>query len=89
VKFGGEEGKATVNEIIADPNTGSVLKSKLGDRTRLVAVGAASNAVGTINPIREVADLAHAAGAQVFVDAVHYAPHAPIDVEAWDCDFVS
>jgi len=65
------------------------LKSKLNDRTRLVAVGAASNAVGTINPLREVADLVHAAGAQVFVDAVHYAPHGPIDVQAWDCDFVT
>jgi cysteine desulfurase family protein (TIGR01976 family) len=65
------------------------LKSKLNDHTRLVAVGAASNAVGTINPMREVADLAHAAGAQVFVDAVHYAPHGPIDVQTWDCDFVT
>jgi selenocysteine lyase/cysteine desulfurase len=45
--------------------------------------------VGTINPLREIADLAQAAGAQVFVDAVHYAPHGPIAVEAWDCDFVS
>ena len=65
------------------------LKSKLNDRTRLVAVGAASNAVGTINPLREIADLAHAAGARVFVDAVHYAPHGPIDVRAWGCDFVT
>jgi len=65
------------------------LQSKLNDRTRLVAVGAASNAVGTINPIREVADRVHAVGAQLFVDAVHYAPHGSIDVEAWDCDFVT
>ena len=65
------------------------LQSKLNDRTRLVAVGAASNAVGTINPLREIADRVHAVGAQLFVDAVHYAPHGSIDVRAWDCDFVT
>jgi cysteine desulfurase family protein (TIGR01976 family) len=65
------------------------LKSKLGERTRLVALGCASNAVGTINPVREVVELAHAAGAQVFLDAVHYAPHAAIDVAAWDCDYLA
>ncbi|MDH3284300.1 MAG: cysteine desulfurase-like protein [Acidobacteriota bacterium] len=65
------------------------LKSKLGERTRFVAVGAASNAVGTINPIGEIADLAHAAGARLFVDAVHFAPHLPIDVGAWDCDYLT
>lgn len=65
------------------------LQSKLNDRTRLVAVGAASNAVGTINPLREIADRVHAVGAQLFVDAVHYAPHGSIDVQAWDCDFVT
>ena len=47
----------------------------LSPRTRLVAVGCASNAVGTINPMEEICRLAHAAGAQVFLDAVHYAPH--------------
>jgi cysteine desulfurase family protein (TIGR01976 family) len=64
------------------------LHAALGPRTRLVAVGAASNAVGTINPVREIVAAAHAAGALVFVDAVHYAPHAPIDVAAWECDFL-
>jgi cysteine desulfurase family protein (TIGR01976 family) len=65
------------------------LRSKLTDRTKLVAVGAASNAVGTINPVKEIVELAHETGAQVFVDAVHYAPHGPIDVEAWGCDFLT
>jgi cysteine desulfurase family protein (TIGR01976 family) len=58
-------------------------------RTRLVAVGAASNAVGTVNAVRRVADAARAVGAMVFVDAVHYAPHRLPDAVAWDADFVA
>ena len=65
------------------------LRAKLSSRTRLVAVGAASNAVGTINPVAEIVRLAHEVGARVFVDAVHYAPHASIDVEAWGCDLLA
>jgi len=65
------------------------LRSCLSERTRLVAVGAASNLVGTLNPIRQIADLTHAAGAQLFVDAVHFAPHRLIDVAAWDCDYLA
>jgi cysteine desulfurase family protein (TIGR01976 family) len=65
------------------------LQRTLCPRTRLVAVGAASNAVGTLNPLRQIADWTHAAGGQLFVDAVHYAPHALIDVEAWDCDYLA
>ncbi len=61
----------------------------INDKTKLVAIGLASNAVGSINPVREVIEAAHAAGAWVFVDAVHYAPHAPIDVRALDCDFLA
>lgn len=64
------------------------LKSKLSHRTKLVAVGYASNAVGTIHPIREITRLAHAAGAMTFVDAVHYAPHGLTDVKELDCDFL-
>jgi cysteine desulfurase family protein (TIGR01976 family) len=64
------------------------LKSKLNAKTKLVAVGYASNAVGTINPVAEITRLAHAAGAMTFIDAVHYAPHGPIDVKALDCDFL-
>jgi cysteine desulfurase family protein (TIGR01976 family) len=64
------------------------LKSKLNAKTKLVAVGYASNLVGTINPVAEITKLAHAAGAMIFIDAVHYAPHGPIDVKALDCDFL-
>jgi cysteine desulfurase family protein (TIGR01976 family) len=64
------------------------LASKINDRTRLVAVGYASNAVGTINPIKKIVSLAHAAGALAYVDAVHYGPHGLIDVAALNCDFL-
>jgi len=65
------------------------LDSKLTKRTKVVAIGYASNAVGTINPLKEVIARAHELGALVFVDAVHYAPHGPIDVQALDCDFLA
>jgi cysteine desulfurase family protein (TIGR01976 family) len=64
------------------------LKRKITAKTKLVAVGYASNAVGTINPVAEITKLAHDAGALMFIDAVHYAPHGPIDVRALDCDFL-
>lgn len=64
------------------------LKSQLSARTRLVAVGYASNAVGTINPVAEITRMAHAVGAMVYIDAVHYAPHGLIDVKELDCDFL-
>jgi cysteine desulfurase family protein (TIGR01976 family) len=64
------------------------LASKINQNTRLVAVGYASNAVGTINPVREIVRLAHAARALAYIDAVHYAPHGLIDVAAIDCDFL-
>jgi cysteine desulfurase family protein (TIGR01976 family) len=64
------------------------LKSKLNEKTKLVAVGYASNAVGTINPVAEITRLAHAAGAMIYIDAVHYGPHGSIDVKALDCDFL-
>jgi len=64
------------------------LKNKLNQKTKLVAVGYASNAVGTINPVAEITRLAHLAGAMVYIDAVHYAPHGLIDVKALDCDFL-
>ena len=62
------------------------LRSLLGDRTRVVAFPWASNAVGTLTPVAEVAALAHAAGALAWVDAVHYGPHGPIDVQAAGAD---
>jgi cysteine desulfurase family protein (TIGR01976 family) len=64
------------------------LAAKIGKRTRLVAVGYASNAVGTVNNVAEVVRLARQAGALSYIDAVHYAPHGPIDVRALDCDFL-
>jgi len=64
------------------------LRRKVTPRTRLVAVGYASNAVGTINDVGEVVRLAHEAGAAAYIDAVHYAPHGPIDVSRLDCDFL-
>jgi cysteine desulfurase family protein (TIGR01976 family) len=65
------------------------LPSLLSERTRLVAVGAASNAVGTINDVRRMADAARSVGALVFVDAVHFAPHRLPDAAAWGADFVA
>jgi cysteine desulfurase family protein (TIGR01976 family) len=65
------------------------LDALLGPRTRLVAVGWASNAVGTINPVAEIVRRAHAAGAWTYVDAVHAAPHLPIDVQAVGTDFLA
>jgi cysteine desulfurase family protein (TIGR01976 family) len=64
------------------------LKNKLNEKTKLVAVGYASNSVGTINPVEEITRLAHAVGALVYIDAVHFAPHGLIDVKALDCDFL-
>jgi cysteine desulfurase family protein (TIGR01976 family) len=64
------------------------LEAAITSRTRLVALGYASNAVGTINDVTRAVELAHAVGAWVYVDAVHYAPHGPIDVQALGCDFL-
>jgi cysteine desulfurase family protein (TIGR01976 family) len=63
-------------------------RRKLNANTKLVAVGYASNAVGTINPVAEITKMAHEAGALMFIDAVHYAPHGSLDVRALDCDFL-
>jgi cysteine desulfurase family protein (TIGR01976 family) len=62
--------------------------SAMDTRPRLVAVGYASNALGTINPVKKLVQMAHAAGAQVYIDAVQYAAHGPIDVQDLDCDFL-
>ena len=61
----------------------------LGPRTKLVAVGYASNAVGAINPVKQIIGMAQAAGALTYIDAVHYAPHGPIDVQELGCDFLA
>jgi len=82
----------TIRTVGIDTTTGQInrddLERYIGPRTKLLAIGAASNALGTINDLKSAIALAHAAGALVFVDAVHYAPHALIDVRELDCDFV-
>jgi cysteine desulfurase family protein (TIGR01976 family) len=65
------------------------LEEKLTPRTKLLAIGAASNALGTINDIARAARLAHQVGALVFVDAVHYAPHQLVDVQELGCDLLA
>jgi cysteine desulfurase family protein (TIGR01976 family) len=65
------------------------LEQKINQRTKIVAVGYACNAVGTINDIPKIVHLAHNVGALVFVDAVHYVPHSAIDVLTLDCDFLA
>jgi cysteine desulfurase family protein (TIGR01976 family) len=60
----------------------------LSAKTRLVACTVASNALGTIVDVAAAAERAHKAGAEVFLDCVHYAPHGPIDVQKWDCDYL-
>jgi cysteine desulfurase family protein (TIGR01976 family) len=66
----------------------SDLAAKINSKTKLVAAGYASNAVGTINPVKEIVALAHKTGALAYIDAVHYTPHGLIDVQALDCDFL-
>jgi len=87
-----EERGAVVRHVDFDPTDCTLdmagMEAAITPRTRLVAVGYASNAVGTINDVRHIAELAHAAGAWIYVDSVHYAPHGPIDVQAIDCDFL-
>jgi cysteine desulfurase family protein (TIGR01976 family) len=64
------------------------LRPLLSSRTRLVACTLTSNALGSIVDVRAAADLAHAAGAEIFLDGVHFGPHGPIDVQAFDCDYL-
>ena len=65
------------------------LRAKLNDRTKILAIGAASNALGTITDVTRACRLAHEVGALTFVDAVHFAPHRLVDVRAIDCDFLA
>jgi len=78
-------------EIHADDCTLDMddLAEKLSPRTKMVAVACASNAAGSVTPVAEIVRMAHDAGALVFLDAVHYAPHALPDVGGWDCDFLA
>src|SRR5258707_2583912 len=65
------------------------LEGQITERTKIVAVGYASNAVGTVNDVRKAVQLAHQVGALCYIDAVQFAPHKPIDVQALDCDFLA
>ncbi|MFL5583101.1 MAG: cysteine desulfurase-like protein [Gemmatimonadaceae bacterium] len=88
-----KERGVTVRSVRVNATTGQLdldhLEQLLGPKTRLLAVGAASNAIGTVSDVRRAAERAHAAGALVFVDAVHYAPHALVDVRDVGCDFLA
>lgn len=64
------------------------LKPLVSDRTRLVACTVTAHSIGSIVDVASVARIAHAAGAEVFLDCVHYGPHGLIDVQAWDCDYL-
>ncbi len=65
------------------------MERQITPRTKIVAVGYSSNAVGTVNDVQRVVQLAHRAGALCYIDAVQHAPHKPIDVQALDCDFLA
>ncbi len=88
-----KERAVIVRTVKMIPETGELdwedFSRQLNDRTKLVAIGAASNALGTINDVRRAVKMVHSLGAQIFVDAVHYAPHELVDVRDWDCDFLS
>jgi cysteine desulfurase family protein (TIGR01976 family) len=83
----------TLRWVRCEPSQGQLdwddFEKAVTPRTRLVAIGAASNAIGTINDVARAAALAHAVGALAFVDAVHYAPHALVDVGALGCDLLA
>ena len=82
-----------VRTVRMDPASGTLdwddLRRAFTPRTKLLAIGAASNALGTVTDVAAATRLAHEAGALCYVDAVHYAAHGVIDVKAWDCDFLA
>ena len=83
---------ATVRWVDFDVEDGTLrlddFAAALESKPRLVAVGYASNALGTINPVKKLVEMAHAAGALTYIDAVQYAAHGPIDVQELACDFL-
>jgi cysteine desulfurase family protein (TIGR01976 family) len=88
-----KERGVTIRTVRMLPETGQLdwedLASAINRNTRLLAIGAASNALGTINDVQYAARLAHEVGALVYVDAVHYAPHSLVDVRDLECDFLA
>jgi cysteine desulfurase family protein (TIGR01976 family) len=83
----------SVKTVRMIPETGQLdwesFEQAVTKHTRVVAIGAASNALGTINDLRRAVQMSRSAGALVFVDAVHYVPHALVDVRSLDCDFLA
>ena len=81
-----------VNWVDFDVEDGTLklddLQKALERKPRLLAIGYASNSLGTINPVEKIVKMAHDAGTIVYIDAVQYAPHGPIDVQRLDCDFL-
>jgi cysteine desulfurase family protein (TIGR01976 family) len=90
-RLAGERG-VSVNSVRMVPETGQLdwdnFEQLVTKQTKLIAIGAASNALGTINDVQRAIGMARSVGALVFVDAVHYAPHALVDVQSLDCDFL-
>jgi cysteine desulfurase family protein (TIGR01976 family) len=88
-----KERGVTIRSVTFDPQTGELVwpefERAVTSKTRLVAIGAASNALGTISDVRRAAQLAHSKGALCYVDAVHYAAHCVIDVKKMECDFLA
>jgi cysteine desulfurase family protein (TIGR01976 family) len=87
-----QERGAVIQHVDFDPSDCTLdmggLAAAITPRTKVLALGYASNAVGTVNDVARAVELAHDVGAWVYVDAVHYAPHGPIDIQALDCDFL-
>ena len=87
-----EERGCQISYVDFNPEDGTLnleeMELALLEEPVLVAIGYASNAMGTINPVKEIVSMAHRAGALVFVDAVQYAPHSPIDVQNLGCDYL-
>jgi len=88
-----KEFAVTVKTVKFNPGNGQLdwpdFENKLSARTKIVAIAAASNALGTINDVKKAARLAHAVEAVIFVDAVHYAAHHLIDIREMECDFLA
>ncbi len=82
-----------VRFVSMDPESGTLnlgeLEGLIGERTKLLAIGAASNALGTVSDVREACRIARRAGILTFVDAVHFAAHNLVDVKEFDCDFLA
>jgi cysteine desulfurase family protein (TIGR01976 family) len=87
-----EDRGARVRRVDFDVETGMLdmedMRRAIAEQPRLVAVGYASNALGTVNPLGEIVQMARAAGSLTYIDAVQYAPHGPIDVQSLGCDFL-